>query len=114
MCGEMIPIAAVQCRFCHEVFDPSLKGAKAQLNYGKASTTSKEAIWSLVCGIAGFFICGLILGLVAINKAKKAKDEIAASGGQIGGSGLATTGMVLGIIDIIAWAFLIVGRVASR
>jgi phage FluMu protein Com len=110
VCGEMIPLAAVQCRFCNTLFDSSLKGAGRASH---ATSTSQNAIWSLVCGIFGFVCFGLILGIVAINLSRKAKEEIAFSNGTVGGSGMATAGMVLGIIDIIAWAILIFGKAAA-
>jgi len=115
MCGEMIAMNAVQCRFCHEIFDPKLKKTNPTLAYGggnKPTSTSSSAIWALVCGIAGFFLCGLILGIAAINLGNKAKKEIQASNGQIGGNGMATAGIVLGVIDLVAWALVIVARVA--
>jgi hypothetical protein len=114
MCGEMIPMNAVQCRFCHEIFDPKLKKSNVTRGSVQATSTSSSAIWALVCGIAGFFLCGLILGIAAINLGNKAKKEIDASRGEIGGSGLATAGIVLGVIDLVAWALLIVARVALR
>ena len=115
MCGEMIPMNAVQCRFCHEIFDPKLKKTNPTLAYGgggKPVSTSSSAIWALVCGIVGFLICGLILGIAAINLGNKAKQEIRASNGQIGGGGMATAGIVLGIIDLVLWALIIVAKVA--
>lgn len=61
------------------------------------------AVSSLVCGIVGVVLCwtclgGLILGIVAIMQSKKAKQNIAAYPGQYGGAGMATAGLVLGII----------------
>ena len=61
---------------------------------------NSAATASLVCGIIGFFIAGLILGIIAIAQGNKAKRL-----GYIGGK--ATAGIVLGVIDIIAWAFII-------
>jgi hypothetical protein len=58
------------------------------------------AIGSLICGIVGFIIFGLILGIVAISLGIQ---------GRKGQSlrGVATAGIVLGVIDIAAWALLI-------
>jgi hypothetical protein len=65
--------------------------------------THSKATASLVCGIVGLFLCGVILGPVAIYLSNQAKREIRESGGQYTGEGLATAGMVLGIIAVIAF-----------
>lgn len=59
------------------------------------------AIASLVLGILSLIVFGIILGPIAIVLGTKAKKRIAASGGQVGGSGMATAGMVLGVLGII-------------
>ncbi|MGH9245533.1 MAG: DUF4190 domain-containing protein [Acidimicrobiales bacterium] len=63
---------------------------------------NKKATWALITGILSLFCFGIILGPVAIVLANQAKNEIRASGGTQGGDGLATAGMVLGIIGLIA------------
>ena len=60
------------------------------------------AVASLVCGILGFFICGLVLGIIAITKAQEAKKAIASDPSYTGG-GMATAGMVLGVIDLVGF-----------
>ena len=62
---------------------------------------NSAATASLVCGIIGFFIAGLILGIVAIVQGNKAK-RLGYPGGK------ATVGVVLGVIDIIIWAIIMV------
>jgi hypothetical protein len=64
-----------------------------------AAGTNKKAIWSLVLGIVGLLCCGFFAGIPAIILGNIAKKEIATSGE--GGSGLATAGLVLGVIAII-------------
>ncbi len=61
--------------------------------------TNQKAIWSLVTGILGFLCCGILLGPVAIFLATSAKKEMTASGQQ--GGGMATAGLVLGIIATV-------------
>jgi predicted RNA-binding Zn-ribbon protein involved in translation (DUF1610 family) len=105
MCGEMIPVKALKCRFCGEVFDQALRNAPQLHNVaGTPTTTSGKAIAAMVCGIVGFplGICciGLAPGIVAVALGVQAKQEIKASRGTIGGEGMATTGIVLGAIDI--------------
>jgi hypothetical protein len=65
--------------------------------------TNKKAIWSLVLGILGLLCCGFIAGVPAIILANMAKKEIPARGE--GGNGLATAGLVLGIIAVV-WSVI--------
>ena len=51
---------------------------------------------AMVCGIVGFFIAGIILGIIAIVEANQSKSE---HGGVF--TSKAKAGFVLGIIDII-------------
>ncbi len=66
---------------------------------GAVPGTNKKAIWSLVLGIVGLICCGFIAGIPAIILANMAKKEIATTGE--GGSGMATAGLVLGVIAIV-------------
>ncbi len=66
MCGEMILANAAKCRFCGEVFDPTLKKAKSK-NYapGDDELTTGEIVMAILCsGI------GCIIGLVWIIEGK--------------------------------------------
>lgn len=64
--------------------------------------TNKKAVWSMVTGIVGLLCCG-ILGPVAIFLSNNAKKEMSTTGQQ--GGGMATAGLVLGII---ATVFLVI------
>jgi hypothetical protein len=66
---------------------------------GAAGGTNKKAIWSLVLGIVGLVCCGFIAGIPAVILGNIAKKEIATSGE--GGRGMATAGLVLGIIACV-------------
>ncbi len=71
------------------------------------------AIAAMVCGIVGLLFCGVVLGIVALSLGFSAKRKIEQSNGQLGGAGMATTGIVLGILDLVlgvAFLLLIVGR----
>ncbi len=70
--------------------------------------TEGTAIASLVVGIVSLIIFGVILGAIAIVLGNKAKKKIAASGGQLGGSGLATAGQILGVLGIIGSIIVLV------
>ena len=69
--------------------------------------TEKLAVWTFVLGLLSIFILGLILGVVALVLSRKATENIRASGGQLGGSGLVTAGRILAIIGIIGWIIVI-------
>jgi hypothetical protein len=56
---------------------------------------------SVVCGVIGLFVFGIILGSVAIAKAASAKQLLAEHPDLYTGNGKATTGMVLGVIDVV-------------
>ena len=68
MCGEMILTSAAQCRYCGEVFDPTLKkakGKKSQFGAGDATLTTGETVVAVLCsGI------GCIMGLVWMIQGK--------------------------------------------
>jgi len=68
--------------------------------------TSKAALWSLICGIAGIILClpaipAVILGIVGLVKIKK-------SNGALKGSGKAITGLILGGLAILVWPFILI------
>jgi hypothetical protein len=67
-------------------------------------------IFSLVCS----WIClGVILGPAAAIMGFISRNRIAASGGTIGGGGLAIAGLVLGIIGFLASAAFVLIYVIS-
>ena len=55
----------------------------------------------MILGIVGMLCCGLLTGIPAIILAVQAKRQIATSGGQQTGEGMATAGLVLGIIATV-------------
>jgi len=69
----------------------------------RAKVTPGEAIASLVCAIIGFFTIGIILGPIAIVLAKTARRKIWEDP-ELGGDGIATAGLVIGIVDTALWA----------
>lgn len=67
------------------------------------------AIAALVCGITGFLIpfVGFVLAILGIVFGVKARAEIDASSGELGGRGMAVAGFVLGIVALgIAFLWL--------
>ena len=61
--------------------------------------TNQKAVWSLVTGILSLLCCGILFGPVALFLSNNAKSEMGSTGQQ--GAGLATAGMVLGIIGTL-------------
>ena len=72
MCGEMIPINAVQCRFCHEIFDPALKAArtKAAIPDGDADLSAGEWVLAILCSGIGCIV-GIVWMIQGKPKGKK-------------------------------------------
>lgn len=69
--------------------------------------TNMVALWAMICGIVGVFCCqiilgplALILGIVALSQIKKNPHEK--------GSGMAITGIVLGILALLLVAAFLV------
>jgi uncharacterized protein DUF4190 len=84
--------------------------------HASAGETSGKAIASLVLGIGGFVIFPVVLSILAIVFGRSAKREIAERPG-LGGSGLATAGIVLGwvgvALTVVAVLFVLLVVVAS-
>ncbi|MBE0414948.1 MAG: DUF4190 domain-containing protein [Dehalococcoidia bacterium] len=71
----------------------------------RARTTPGRAIASLVCAIVGFFILGIVLGPIAIALGVGARRKIRENP-ELGGEGIATAGLVIGIIDTVFYGLL--------
>lgn len=61
---------------------------------------------SLICGIIGLFVLGIILGIIALVQANKSIREN-------GPTGMAKAGKVLGIIDIVAFFVILIVQIAG-
>lgn len=81
--------------------------------YGPAPESNTKAIWSMITGIVSLLCCGVVLGPVAIVLSNQAKTEIAYSRGMQTGEGMATAGLILGILGIIGWVLLIIVRLSQ-
>ncbi len=62
---------------------------------------SNMALISLIAGILGLTFVPTIGSIVALITGFMARKEINESGGMVGGSGMATAGIVLGIIGLV-------------
>jgi hypothetical protein len=58
------------------------------------------AIVSLISGILGLTLIPVLGSIVALVTGYMARNEIRASGGTVGGGGLATAGLILGWIGV--------------
>jgi hypothetical protein len=101
-CRSLIPSDSQLCLACKAITSPD--GI-----YHGPKTTPKTATNALIAAIVGLFICGIVLGPLAISKANAAKREIKADP-SLQGEGVATAALVIGIIDIIGWAIIIMSR----
>jgi hypothetical protein len=98
-CARQITFGTPFCPYCRHAQTPD--GV-----YTGPTVNAPGAVASLVCGILGFFICGLVLGIIAITKAQEAKRAIGSDPRYTGG-GMATAGMVLGIIDLVGFVITV-------
>ena len=73
---------------------------QGQPGYGQPQSSTR-AVVALVLGIVGLFFCQLFVGIAAIVVARSAVKEVDASGGRLGGRGMATAGWILGVVDIV-------------
>jgi hypothetical protein len=99
---------------------PGVPGVPPGPPYGAPPPNSGKAVTALVLGILGIVVCQ-VLGVAAIIVGKQANDEIAASGGRLGGEGLAKVGIILGWVAVALLALgvlalfllVVVGALAS-
>lgn len=70
--------------------------------------TDGGAVAALVIGIASFFVCPLVGGIVAIVLGRSSERRIAASRGALTGEGLARAGVILGWINVVLGVLLLI------
>jgi predicted RNA-binding Zn-ribbon protein involved in translation (DUF1610 family) len=67
MCGEMIMTAAAKCRYCGEIFDPTLKKAKSKKKHGAEAEDLSTGDWVVALLCSGI---GCIAGIVWMIQGK--------------------------------------------
>jgi hypothetical protein len=87
---------------------PPIPPSNYESNFTGPLRYDRQAIASLVCGIIGLLLFGVILGTVALVLGSKARTRISAQPGRLKGSGMALAGMILGAIDLVAFVLLVV------
>ncbi|MBV2357734.1 DUF4190 domain-containing protein [Streptomyces sp. J2-1] len=76
------------------------------MSYDDSSSTSArpqrdgKAIASLCCGIVGLLLLRIVLGPLAIILGSVSRRQSATKGEA---SGMATAGIVLGVVDVVLW-----------
>jgi hypothetical protein len=76
MCGEMIPINAMKCRFCNTIFDPALRKQEAKRKKaiagaaGDDDLTAAEWLVAILCSGIGCII-GIVWMVQGKPKGKK-------------------------------------------
>ncbi len=74
-----------------------------------ASTTSSLAVTSLILGLLGWNLLFFVGSILAIVFGHSALRDIRASDGRVGGTGMATAGLVLGYIVLIGTLVTLIG-----
>jgi hypothetical protein len=94
--------------FCPECGTKYFRGPTGHSQRPPADAISNgKATASLVCGIIGLIVFGVVLGVIAVVLAGTAKKEMARAPNRYSNHGSATAGQVLGIIDIVFGALFI-------
>jgi hypothetical protein len=105
-CGLTVTLGTPLCPACRANTSPD------GLYHGPR-TNAPGAVKSLVLGIIGLVVCGIVLGPIAISSANKAKEAMA-NDPSLGGEGLATAGKILGVLDIIGFVIAIFIRMSNN
>jgi hypothetical protein len=73
--------------------------------YPPAPRTSGKAMWAMIVGIVSIVFCylGVLIGPVAIILAVQGKKDIKRSNGTQTGEGMATAGLITGIVGTVLW-----------
>lgn len=79
---------------------PPAGGGQYPPGYGPAPRTSNDAVIALVLSIASWVVCPVVLAVIALVFAGRARTEIDGSGGWVTGDGLVTASKVLSWINI--------------
>jgi hypothetical protein len=79
-----------------------------------APVSHRKALISMILGIVGLFCVPFIFSILAIVLGVQARNEIDRSPGTYKNRGMATAGMVLGIVGIAFGALYIVRIIANN
>ena len=88
-------------------YAPPGYGAQVMVDPGECALARQALIYSII----GLFCFGIVLGPLAISKARSAKMILAGTPGMRG-EGMATAAMIIGIFDVSLWVLGLVARIA--
>lgn len=83
------------------------KGAKMILANGDEPKKNGMAIAGFVCSLVGLFLFGFITGVLAIIFSAIGLGKIKKDPSKWEGKGMAIAGLIIGIVDIIAWVLIL-------
>ena len=108
VCRQCSTMSETDKDFCPECGTKYFRGPTGsdQSTAGVVVSNGK-ATASLVCGIIGLVVFGVILGVIAVVLAGSAKREMSREPSRYSNHGSATAGQVLGIVDIVFGALFI-------
>lgn len=72
-----------------------------------------RAVASLVCAIVGLMFFGILLGTVAIVLGYQSRNAIRLDPLKFKGDGLARAGLILGIVDVVAYVAIVAGGIGA-
>jgi len=98
------------CASCKTMALPAGGGPPPAPDEGTESCP--EATEALTYAIVGIFCCAIIFAPIAISKALDAKKMIKMNP-RLSGSGKATAAIVIGIIALLLWVLVTIGRVIA-
>jgi len=118
MCGMLIPSGQPYfdlpnegscCNKCWQ--RPVYVASQVTVNHspaiGSYGRTSGAAVASMVTALVGIFVFGLILGIIALALGSAALSGMSRDK-HLRGSGMAVAGIIIGILDVIGWAILLI------
>lgn len=83
------------------------KGAKMLLANGDEPKTNGLALSGFICSLVGLFLFGFILGVLALIFSAIGLGKINKDTSKWKGKGMAIAGIIIGIIDIVAWLIIL-------
>lgn len=109
-CGETIKQVASKCRFCGRYLDGRSPDHQSPDLVTKMLLPVGRSGWAIAAGYLGLLSCfpgvGLLFGVAAVLTGLKARQEIRQNP-ELGGTGRAVFGIVLGGLCILGNALLI-------
>jgi len=109
VCRQCSTMSETEKTFCPECGTPYFRGPEVGIVGTGTGRSNGKATASLVLGLVGLLLFGIILGILAIIFASIAKREINESPrGTFRNGGSATAGLVLGIVDLVFGFFFFV------